>query len=359
VKNNRLFVVDNNKDFRSDDHYVSQGYLKRWESSHKKVYVYRTLVSHQSVKKWKEQSIKGIAYHKHLYTQLLSGIQSDEIERWFNQWYETPAENSILKAISDQRLTNTDWQLLVNFLAAHDVRTPLRLIEHLRRAEKQLPVIMNDILTSLEEKLRRKDNATSENSTSNNKIEGLFPLAVSIDKNKDKDYARIKVETTPGRSTWIFSIKHLLQNTARILHKNKWTIMKPAKGMHWPTSDNPVVKLNYYSPGNYDFRGGWYNPGSELLFPLGPNHIMYAQVGKRPPLRGTRFSESQTELIRRLITENAHRYIFSNYVDQRLEIYRPRIVSRDQYNSEIAQWKKWHEVQSKIESKYFGDWNVN
>ena len=126
------------------------------------------------------------------YTQLLSGIQSDEIERWFNQGYETPAENSILKAISDQRLTNTDWKLLVNFLAVHDVRTPLRLIEHLRRAENQLPVIMNVILTSLEEKLRRKDNA------------------------------RIKVETTPGRSTWIFIIKHLLKNTARILHKNKW-----------------------------------------------------------------------------------------------------------------------------------------
>lgn len=349
--------MNNNKNFRSNNHYVSQCYLKRWESSHKKVYVYRTLVLHQSVKKWKEQSIKGIAYHKHLYTQLLSGIQSDEIERWFDQYYETPAENSILKAISDQRFTNTDWQLLINFLAAHDVRTPLRLIEHLRRAEKQLPLIMNDILTSLEEKLRSKDNATFENETNKNKIEGLFPLAVSIDKNKN--YARLKIETMPGRSTWIFSIKHLLQNTAKILHKNKWTIMKPAKGMYWPTSDNPVVKLNYYSPGNYDFGGGWYNPGSELLFPLGPNHIMYAQVGKRPPLRRTRFSESQTELIRRFITENAHRYIFSNNVDQRIEIYRPRIVNCDQYNSEIVEWKKWHEVQSKSESKYFGNRNVN
>jgi len=321
--------------------------------------VYRTLVSHNNVAGWKERSIKGIGYQKHLYTQLLSGDYSDKIERLFSEQYEDPAEKSILKAVSNGRLDSEDWRLLVNYLAVHDVRTPLRLIEHLRRAENQLPVIMNEVLGSLEDKLRRKQISVPESGSAGNGIRGIFPLAVSIDKNSNKEYATVKVETTPGRSTWAFSIKHLLSNASSILHKNKWTIMRPARGMYWPTSDNPVIKLNYYSSGNYDFKGGWYNPGTELLFPLGPEHMMYSQVNKRPPMRGTRFSHSDTKLIRKIITENAHRYIFCNQIDEEVEGFRPRVVSREQFLAESNQWKQWHQIQTQIECQYFGGQSGN
>lgn len=341
-------------ELRSDNHYVSQGYLKRWESSHKKVFVYRSLVAHNNVPKWKEQSIKGIGYQRHLYTQLLSGGYSDELERYFSDQYEAPAEKSIIKAVSNSGLDSEDWRLLVNFFAVHDVRTPLRLIEHLRRAEKQLPIIMNEVLGSLEEKLKRKEIPASTHVSGGKGIRRIFPLAVSVDKNSDEE-STVNVETTPGRSTWVFSIKHLLSNTSSILHKNRWTIMRPAQGMYWPTSDNPVIKLNYYSPGNYDFKGGWYNPGTELLFPLGPEHLMYSQVNERPHARGTRFSHSDTQIIRKIILENAHRYIFCNRIDEEIEGFRPRVVSREQFLAESNQWKQWHQIQTQIESQYFGD----
>lgn len=339
-------------ELRSDNHYVSQGYLKRWESSHKKVFVYRTLVAHNNVAKWKEQSIKGIGYQKHLYTQLLSGGYSDEIERWFCEQYENPAEISVAKAVSNNSLNSEDWRLLVNFFAVHDVRTPLRLIEHLRRAEKLFPEVMTEVLDSLEEKLTGKQ--LSASGSGDNQIHGIFPLAVSIDKNSNKDYATIRVETTPGRSTWAFSIKHLLSNTSSILHKNRWTIMRPARGLYWPTSDNPVIKLNYYSHDNYDFKGGWHNPGTELLFPLSPEHLMYSQVNKRPPMRGTRLSHSDTQLIRKIISENAHRYIFCSQIDEEIEEFRPRVVSCAQFLAESNQWKQWHQLQTQIEDQYFG-----
>ena len=44
---------------------------------------------------------------------------------------------------------------------------------------------------------------------------------------------------------------------------------------------HPVLRLNYYKPGQYDFRGGWGNPGSEVLMPLSPRHLLYVQVGKK------------------------------------------------------------------------------
>jgi len=242
--------------FHRDNHYVSQGYLKRWESSHKKIWVYRTLVSHERVRSWDEHSLKGIAYYSHLYTQIISGEQTDQIERWLEKEFETPAEVSIIKAISDQRLNIDDWNSLVRFLAAQDVRTPARLIEHLQRANKDLPVIMKDILKNLESRIRNRTLQSEGESIEQHETKGLFPLGVSINSKEQEEFSEIRIETSPGRSTWLYSIRHLLKNTANILHQNKWTILLPAKGMTWPTSDNPVIRLNYYKPGKYDFRGG-------------------------------------------------------------------------------------------------------
>jgi hypothetical protein len=345
------------QNFHKNNHYVSQGYLKNWESSYKKIWTYRTLVSHKKVRSWNEYSLKGLAYYSYLYTQIISGEQTDHIERLLDKEFETPAEIPIIKAISDQRLTINDWNSLIRFLAAQDVRTPARLIEHLQFADKKLPSIMEDVLKKFETNLRNRTFKSKVELVEQHERKGLFPLSVSIEKIK-KESASIRIETTPGRSTWLFSISHLLKNTLNILHQHKWTIMHPAKGMTWPTSDSPVIRLNFYKTDKYDFKGGWGNPGTEIMFPLSPNHLMYTQVGKRPPQRGTRFSVEHTQLIRRFIAENAHRLIFSNQVDYELELFRPRIIDQAQFDDERNQWKKWHDEQSKLESKYFSKWNA-
>jgi len=169
---------------------------------------------------WDEYSVRGVAYHSHLYTQIILGKQTDQIERWFGKMYETPAKEPIVKAISDRRLHQDDWRSLIRFLAAQDVRTPYRLIEHLRRANKQLPTIIHDILSTLEERLKNRALQETENEYSSKEIKGLFPLAVSINRGKKGGYSEVRVETTPGRSTWLFGIKHLLENTANILHRD-------------------------------------------------------------------------------------------------------------------------------------------
>lgn len=56
---------------------------------------------------------------------------------------------------------------------------------------------------------------------------------------------------------WLWGIEYVLNNTAEALHRHKWTILKPYVGLSWFTSDDPVVKLNYYKVGNYDFGGGY------------------------------------------------------------------------------------------------------
>ena len=117
------------------------------------------------------------------------------------------------------------------------------------------------------------------------------------------------------------------------------------------SSDDPVVRLNFYSHGKYDFGGGWGNKGTEIFMPIGPNHLLYTQVGSRPPQRGTQFSSEQAEIILRCIAEHAHRFIFASKSEANVVSLRPRAVSAELLKDEDAQWSKWHEEQTEAERK--------
>ena len=66
----------------------------------------------------------------------------------------------------------------------------------------------------------------------------------------------LKGEIIAGRGLWLFSIRHSLRQTAKVLRQHKWTILRPPEGLSWFISDDPVIRLNYYERGKYDFRGG-------------------------------------------------------------------------------------------------------
>jgi Protein of unknown function (DUF4238) len=120
-------------EFQKDNHYIPRLYLKRWADENNKVNTYRILVPHQIRPLWKRQSIKGLAYHEHLYTRVMASGETDEIEKWLAREYEDPGAEVIDKVTSGSRLTKDDWECLIRFAAAQDVRTPARLLEILQR----------------------------------------------------------------------------------------------------------------------------------------------------------------------------------------------------------------------------------
>jgi len=337
------------KNFRRKNHYISCGYLKRWESSYKKLWTYRILVSHDNVPLWKESSVSGIAFHSHLYTRIVAGKENDEMEKWLEREYETPAEESIRKATSDVRLTPSDWRNLVRFLAAQDVRTPARLTEGLRRWQTILPDILENTLQEAVQKLEASSLSGEKLKNTHSPLAEYFPLRIKTEVEPGQELCTLKAETIVGRGTWLFSIRHLLTNTANILHQHRWTILSPPNGMTWFTSDAPVIRLNFHSLEKYDFGGGWGSKGTEIFLPLSPYHLLYTQVGHRPSVRGSQFSRNHAELIRRFIAEHAHRMIFSQNQDADIPKLRPRIINNDLLRSEKEQWDKWHEEQKKAE----------
>ncbi len=341
----------NQTNFHRDNHYVPCEYLKAWESSLGRVWVYRVLVSHTKVPLWNEKSMRGIAYHTHLYTRMVAGGATDEIEQWFDREYETPAAEVLRKVTSNGRLESSDWSVLIRFLAAQDVRTPARLVEFLQCWYKCSPDFFQNTLQESVQKLESMEARGEEIRAAQFPQAEYFPLRVTTELQPGQKFGTIKAETVVGRTLWLFSIKHLLNKTAEVLQQHRWTIITPPKGVEWFTSDDPVIRLNFHNFNKYDFGGGWSSKGTEIFMPISPKHLLYTQVGVRPPRRGTPFTQEQAGIIRRCIAEHAHRFVFASKSDSNISALRVRMVNADLVKDENAQWSKWHEEQTAAERK--------
>jgi hypothetical protein len=337
-------------EFRKRNHFVSEVYLKSWSSSDGRVKTYTLLVPHPKVPLWKPASPSGIAFHRHLYTRLVANNESDAIERWLDHEFESPAGEPLKKATSDARLTPDDWRVLVRFLACQDVRTPAAFAERMERWNSSLPRLIEENLRKAVEALQTKQPLGNPKHT----VVAPLPVRTIINPGDSSGEGQIGAEILAGRELWLWSINLALSKTINILHKHKWTILSPASGLTWFTSDNPVVRLNYRSSTNYTFGGGWGSKGTEIFMPLGPRHLMYTQIGHIPPRRGTKMSKAQTEIVRRFIAEHADRRIFALNCDADIPTLRQRIVDADLFNSERKRWEKWHEQQTAAEREIKG-----
>ncbi|MGA2437068.1 MAG: DUF4238 domain-containing protein [Acidobacteriaceae bacterium] len=340
--------------FTQNNHYVPRVYLKHFASESGYLYRYRVLVPKQNISDWKRINIGGVGYQSNLYTRVLAQGDSDEIEKWLNRDFENPAENSMHKAVNGERLEKEDYRLLVRFLAAQIVRTPAFLIENLPRwreqAERQLKETSENVRKELEE-ARATGRPIQTEHVANSEY---FPLRVTKEPSSDGKSVIIKTETVVGRGIWIYAMRHLLTKTLDWLAEHRWTIISAEDDLPWFTTDDPVVRLNYRNPTDYNFKGGWGSSNTNILLPLSPKYLLFTQVGKKPNQRGEVFPRPMAIMLRRMIAEHAFRYIFSPFKDPTIPQYRPRIINADAVKNENEQWQKWHEEQSLAERELMG-----
>ena len=240
----------------------------------------------------------------------------------------------------DDRLTASHWNSLIRFVAAQDVRTPARLLENLSRWERELPDTLNEVMQEGVAKLQRAKARGVVPVLPSPNDSGYIAFRLTKSIKPGQAFGTLKGEVVAGRGLWLFSIKHMLTRTLKVLHEHRWSILTPPDGLSWFTSDDPVIRLNYYASGSYDFKGGWGNPGTEILLPLSPRHLLYTKIAERSPRRGETISRPQTEMIRRFIAEHAHRVIFAVSPDQGIETLCPRIEDPDLFRSDAEQWRQ-------------------
>ncbi|ERW06163.1 TPA: DUF4238 domain-containing protein [Pseudomonas aeruginosa] len=331
---------------RKDNHYIPQLYLKQW-ATNGKIPTYRLLVPNENYPTWKTHSLKSICFHQHLYTYIATQGETDELERWLDREFESPAADAIDRVVRELPLTPKHWKNLVRFAVAQDVRTPARMKEFIKRQEDTLPDLLND---TVERSVRRLESAVRENRPlpqAKQLVIDDFPARVVVERQPDGS-GRVRAETFIGRQMWLWNIKHILSSTLKRLPKHKWTILHAPRGCTWPTSDNPLIRLNYYGEGNYDFRGGWGVEDGEILLPLSPKHLLYTRMGRRPPYRGFELDAKSAQQVRRMIIDHADRYIFSLDESNIAEI-RPRTVCTNTFKREQGVWRNWNRDQSAAE----------
>lgn len=332
--------------FHRDNHYVPKFYLKQW-ASNGRVPTYNLLVPDVRTPSWGMQSLRGIAFRQNLYTNVINGIETDALERWLDREFEAPAESSLKLAVQDQRLEFVDWRLLVRFAMSQDVRTPSRLREFLMRYGTLMPSLLDDVLSNAVAKLEAGGLPSSR--PQSDAGHGL-PLKVAIRREEDGS-GKIQVETIVGRSMWQWGIEHLLTSTINKISVKGWTILKPASGFAWPTSDNPLIRLNYVDDVNYNFSGGWDVPKGDILLPLSPNHLLFRSGGVRPLMRGTRLDQITTGRIQRMIVEHADRFVFAQEPFA-VEAIRSRVVDFEAVREERDFWRRWNNDQIAVEQGF-------
>ena len=339
------------QNFHADNHYVPRVYLKNFSSEQGKVWVYRTLVSHSNVPIWRKQSLEGLTKRQHLYTRITAQGETDEIEKWLDREFEAPAAGVLAKVRQQERLTREDWYHLVRFLAAQDTRTPVRLKESMSYWHKHMPAVLQDVMADLERSIEyAQRNKMNLKFASRPGLEDL-PFKFTPHFNEGEEFGTVQVEVTLGRLFWLSQLKRLLTYTLDVLHNHQWTIWIAPQGIYWPTSDNPVIKLNGYKADHYDFRGGWGRKGGEILLPLSPTHLLYTQVGSRPKERYQEMPMDLAQKVRRMIVEHAHHMVIASSQDPEIPNLRSRVVDQNAFKAEMELWNKWHDEQSVVESE--------
>lgn len=336
-----------------DNHFVPQLYLKNFSSESGEVREYRTLVSHSSVPVWKLVNVAGTGYEKNLYTMIVRGEETDDIEQWLNREFESPAKGPFEKVLADRDLTKGDWEILVRFLASQIVRTPAFLIKNLPIWNKMAPVVLDQSVKEararLHEALEAKASGKEIQDEDAPHAEYL-PLTTFRKDLPEEKMVQFTTTLTVDRRMWFYTMKHTLTDTLKVLQGHKWVILEAPARLGWFTSDDPVVCLNYRSDSDYDFNGGWNRPRGNILFPLSPRHLMFTQIGANEnPYPRKVPSRYHARLFRRMTAEHAHRRIYSLAEDDKVPQLKARMVDSQAFQNERALWASWYEDKSGVE----------
>ena len=335
---------------KKDNHYVPQAYLRQWVINGK-ILTYRLLVPHEKCEHWKPHSPKGIAKHQHLYTYFSGSKDSDEIERWLDREFERPASVSIAKVVNETQLSVKDWNNLFRFAVAQSIRTPAGMQSFMKRQNETLEAFLSE---SMEGSVAKVEAALASGIKLEpaSAVDPYSKLPLKLHRVKDEDGLEgIEARVLNGRKFWIWQLEHILKNTIHRMPTHRWTILHAPTGVTWPTTDNPFTRLGVGANGELSLEGGWGVQGTRLFLPLSPKHLLFACVGQRPPPRGSTVSLSDAAFFRTMIINGANRYIFATDTQDIVE-FRPRTVSREQFDAEAKLWADWHASQSEEEAQY-------
>lgn len=330
---------------------MPRSYLKRWSDCEKRIFDYRVLVQHESVKKWRQIHINEIGFLKDLYTTVVEGEENDAFENWLEHDIETPCSPIIDKAISDQRLSSDEWEKLVEYVVVQQLRTPKGFLESSKLwNEENFKATFENIVSKIGIDLIRSNEEGDVITLG--KDDPVAPMPFKAKYWQEGDQYVLDYSLCVGRRFWQSFVRDFVKNWVPKLQKQRWTIFKAPQSTKWITSDNPVVRVGYWNPKKYQLESPYGITGTDIFLPLDPMNLLFVEIDRPRRPRGTVVSDFQAHELNRLIAKNAYRHVFSSEVVPYIERVKPRHVSREEYEREEKQWKELHQKQSEMEDDY-------
>ena len=335
---------------KSKNHFVSKFYLENW-SSNGRLFAYRLIVPHDKVPTWIECNTKSEATRKSLY---VTPEEEDYFEKVMDSKIENPASDSLYRLVNRMKLAPRDWEHLIALLALHDLRTIKSLKRHLDNTGPLFESVVKSIIAEFECNLPEATESEKSDFSSKNQV---FEIPVSFEVHRDdiKKEAFIRNSVLVGRRSWLSEIESILENSLELLKKHRWTIVRPSSGFSWPTSDSPVIKLNYRAADDYDLNGGWGVNKGNIFFPLTPKLMMMTEIGSKSstlPKKFSTLSENQTLDLQKYIIENAFGSVYSSQPIAGIEMIRQRTVDRNAFMHEREFFSSWDERNRLLEKDF-------
>ena len=140
-----------------------------------------------------------------------------------------------------------------------------------------------------------------------------------------------------------------LSSTLKVAEHHDWRVLHASEDISFPTSDDPVICLNYRNADDYDLKGGWGRKNCNILMPLSPRLILFTQVGAKGPYKDLDHSPYYSKLFRRMIIQHAHRYVYSDRPQKGMLELNARVVNAQLYEREKQEMAGWHIEQIQAE----------
>lgn len=330
-------------EFHKRHHFVPQFYLKNWSKDGKCIWMHRLIVSNNKVPEWEFKSIKNIAYYKDLYTGNIENNISDEIEKWFDKEIENPCKKIFDDIRVGRKIGKEKYLSITKFMIAQHIRTPKFFKKGIPRWEETIMDTIKDI--NLKDKSLESTSYIDEEYI---RFKKYVPIRVKTEES-DKRKVAYKIETSIGKGNWLYAIDYIYNCIVPKLPQYKWSILQAPSGFQWPTSDNPVILLNYYGNGRYDFKGGWGNKGTEIIMPVTPSHILMTHVGESMPSYQN-INVYTAKVLRKFIIENADHTIYAKAKIKNIYKLRNRQEGHELYHNNINGFRTFLDEQLKVEA---------
>lgn len=327
------------------NHYIPRFYLKNWSLDGKTIQTYSILVSNSKVPYWTQQSIKNSAVWNDFYTRMEGDKEIDDFEHWFDREFERPVKPVFDKLLKGQKISNDESIALSHFVFSQYIRTPAAYLRLTEQNVKIFPKILEEIGAKINreaEKIRRGYPAFQFQGPVR---ESFFPMKVTV----NKEQSLVEIKAIMGRGSYLDNLKHLLSSTLKVAEYHDWQVLHAPEDISFPTSDDPVICLNYRNAHDYDFNGGWGRKNCNILMPISPRLILFSQVGTKGPYKELDYSLYYSKLFRRMIIQHAHRYVYSDRPQKGMLELNARVVDAQLYEKEKQRMAGWHIEQIQAE----------